>query len=168
MAKKRGRKKLYESKVKPFLKDIEKWSKQGLTEKQIAQKLGVAYSSYNLYKTENIEISEARKKGLEVAVSEIENAMFESAKGGKQKVQKTAKLKKIIYEDGKKVEEYEYLETYEEEVYNPPNTTAGIYLLKHWGKDRGYVNNPVEIDIKKEELELKKEELKLKKEMNEF
>ena len=44
-----------------------------------------------------------------------------------------------------------------EEVYIPPNATSAIYLLKHWGKLRGYTNDPLSLELKKEELELKKE-----------
>lgn len=155
MAEKKGRKDKWSSYIEPRLSDVKKWSEKGLTERQIADRLGVAYSTFNKYKSEKTELSEALKKGRDDAVDRIENAMFESAIGGKQTLKKAQKVKRIKYENGKKSMEAETMEYYEEEIYIPPNTTAGIYLLKHWGKDRGYTNDPIQLELKKRELELK-------------
>ena len=151
-----GRKGIYDEKIKSRFKDIEKWARKGVTEKAIAKNLGVSYSTFNKYKVEKIELSDLLKKSRLVAVEEIENAMYECAIGGKQVVKKYAKCKKIKYENGKKISEEEVMESYDEEVYIPPNTTAAIYLLKHWGKSQGYTNDPLTLDLKKEELKFKK------------
>lgn len=152
---KAGRKNVYESKIKSRFADIETWVKKGATEKSIAKKLGIAYSTFNKYKAEKKEFAELLKKGRETSVDDLENAMFLSAIGGKQSVKKAMKVKRIIYKDGKKDKEIEIMEPYNEEVYIPPNTTAGIFLLKCWGKDRGYTNDPALLELKKKELELK-------------
>ena len=152
---KTGRKNVYESKIKSRFTEIEAWVKKGVTERSIANKLGISYSTFNKYKAEETEFSELLKKGRESSVDDLENAMFLSALGGKQSVRKAMKVKRIIYKDGKKDKEIEIMEPYEEEVYTPPNTTAGIFLLKCWGKDRGYTNDPAMLDLKKKELELK-------------
>lgn len=150
-----GRKNVYDSKIKPRFDEIKEWCKKGATERSIAKKLGVAYSTFNKYKVEKTELTELLKNNRAQAVDDIENAMFESAVGGMKTVKKVMKVKHIDYENGQRVREYETLEPYEEEVYFPPNTTAGIYLLKHWGKDRGYTNDPLTLDVKKQELKLK-------------
>lgn len=151
-----GRKNVYDSKIKPRLDEIKEWCKKGATERSIAKKLGVAYSTFNKYKVEKTELTELLKNNRAKAVDDIENAMFQSAIGGKQTLWKAMKVKHIDYdEDGRKIE-YETVERYQEDIYYPPNTTAGIYLLKHWAKDKGYTNDPASLEIKKEELELKK------------
>lgn len=154
---KRGRKNVYDEKIRPRFADIAEWVKNGATERNIAKNLGIAYSTFNKYKVEKGELTELLKINREVTVDNIENAMYESAIGGKITVKKYAKCKHTEYDHGRKVHEYETMEPYEEEMYIPPNTTAGIYLLKHWGKTRGYTNDPLTLDIKKEELQLKKE-----------
>ena len=152
-----GRKNVYDSKIKPRFDEIEAWLKKGATEKSIAKKLGVAYSTFNKYKVEKTEFAELLKINRETCVDDIENAMFESAIGGKKTLKKAMKVKHIDYEGGQRVREYETVEYYEEDVYFPPNTTAGIYLLKHWGKDRGYTNDPKSLELKEKEFEHKKQ-----------
>ena len=156
MAANKGRKNAYESKIRSRFADIEVWVKKGFTQRSIANKLGIAYSTFNKYKVEKTEFAELLKKGREYTVDDVENAMYLSALGGKQTVKKGRKVKNVIYsETGKRLQETETVELYEEEVYIPPNTTAGIFLLKCWGKDRGYTNDPALLELKKKELELK-------------
>jgi len=47
----------YDTHVLPRLSDIEQWAKAGLSEKQIANKLGIAYSTWNVYKGKYTELS---------------------------------------------------------------------------------------------------------------
>lgn len=155
MESKRGRKSAYDTKIKPRFPEIAEWIKNGATEKSIMKNLGVSHTTWEKYKNEKPELIELIKKNRLLAVNEIENSMYLSALGGKQKVWKGMKVKKTEYSDGKKVCEYETVEKYQEEVYIPPNTTAGIYLLKHWGRSRGYTNDPLTLELKKEEMALK-------------
>jgi len=57
-----GRKTKYDTHVVPYLKRIPSWRKQGMTEEQVAKRLGVAYSTLSLYKKKHSEFSEALKK----------------------------------------------------------------------------------------------------------
>lgn len=157
MESKRGRKSVYDAKIKSRFPEIAEWVKNGATEKSIMKNLGVSHTTWTKYKNEKPELMELLNKNRALAVNEIENSMYLSALGGKQTVWKGMKVKKTEYENGKKVLEFETVEKYQEEVYVPPNTTAGIYLLKHWGRNRGYTNDPLTLELKKEELELKKE-----------
>lgn len=152
-----GRKSVYETKVKPRFDEIKIWLEKGVTERSISQKLGIAYSTFNKYKVEKTEFSELLKINREKCVDDIENSMYEAAIGGKQVLKKYAKCRHVEYENGKRVSEKEIMVPYEEEIYLPPNTTAAIYLLKHWGKKRGYTNDPLTLKIKQQELKLKKE-----------
>ena len=55
-----------------------------------------------------------------------------------------------------KLREWEEMVEYEESVYYPPDTTAGIFLLKNWAN---YMNEPRAMEIRKKELELKEKQL---------
>ena len=67
--------------VKSKLKLVEKWALDGLTEKQIANNLGISHETMNQYKKLHTDFSDVIKKGREVMVLEIENALFKRAKG---------------------------------------------------------------------------------------
>lgn len=157
MTKKAGRKNAYDKKIKPRFDEIKEWVANGATERFIAKQLGVSHTTFEKYKNEKVEFLDIIKTHRRSCVKEIENSMYKSAVGGKETVKKFMKCKHVEYEDGKRVREYETLEPYEEEVYFPPNTTAGIYLLKHWAREKGYTNDPATLELKRQEFEYKKE-----------
>lgn len=138
------------------LDNIEKWTAEGLTLRQIAKNLGVAESTLYKYKSGSTEIKESIKNGRQDCVKVLENTMFTSATGYTRKVKKYQKVKRTLYENGKKSEEWEEMVEYEEEQYYPPDNTAGIFLLKNWGR---YSNEPLNINIRQKELELKEKQL---------
>ncbi len=138
------------------LDNIEKWTAEGLTLRQIAKNLGVAESTLYKYKSGSTEIKESIKNGRQDCVKVLENTMFTSATGYTRKVKKYQKVKRTLYENGKKSEEWEEMVEYEEEQFYPPDNTAGIFLLKNWGR---YSNEPLNIGIRQKELELKEKQL---------
>ena len=145
---------IYDERVKPNLDKVTEMSSNGLTQEQIADSLGVNYRTLKRYIEEEEELRKAISSGREVAIKEVENAMFNSAIGGKVTVKKGMKVKKVIYENGRKKGEVETVEPYDEEVYVKPDTQAGIFLLKNWAKDR-YSADPIMHDLKRREVELK-------------
>lgn len=141
------------------LDKIENWKANGKSIRWICGQLGVSKSLfYNVCKDESNGLVDSVKKGKAVAVERIEDAMFNSAIGYTRIGKKYYKVKRIEYDPvtGKKVSEYEEVVEVAEEVYYPPDNTAGIFLLKNWGK---YTNEPATIDLRKQELELKKKHM---------
>lgn len=138
------------------LDKIKEWAANGLTIAQIAKNLGMARSTLNKYKSLLPVIEDTVKKARIDAVETLENTMFTSAVGYTRKVKKYQKVKRELYENGKKSETWEEMVEYEEEVYYPPDNTAGIFLLKNWGR---YSNEPLNIKIRQKELELKEKQL---------
>lgn len=61
---------------------IEGWARDGLIEEQIAHNMGIGLSTLGEYKKKYKEISDALKKGKEVADFMVENALFKSAMEG--------------------------------------------------------------------------------------
>jgi len=136
------------------LENIKEWLSQGISVDSIAKSLGV--SRPTIYKYANLDNIYTIKESREPAVKELENTMFNSAKGYERKVKKYAKVKRCKYENGKKAEEWEEMVEYEETIYYPPSDTAGIFLLKNWGN---YMNEPRAMEYRKKELELKEKQV---------
>lgn len=137
---------------------IKEWIGQGVPMGTIAKNIGV--SKTTLYKhvgesEQGLTSLDVIKKYRQPAVDELEATMFKSACGFEHKVIKHAKVKHCLYENGKKADEWEEMVEYEDTVYFPPDTTAGIFLLKNWGE---YMNEPRAMEIRKREIELKEKQ----------
>lgn len=142
---KTGRKNKYYTYVKPYLKDIPDML-QTMTEEQVAKKLGVAYSSWNKYKLEFVELSEAIKRGNISLVGELKSVLKKRAKG-------------FQYEEKKITREYG--ETVKEEIYIKsalPDVASINLLLKNYDKDN-WANDPQTLELRKKELELKERQI---------
>ena len=139
--------------------NIKEWISQGVPMGTIAKAIGV--SKTTLYKhisdsEQGLNSLDAVKKYREPAVEELENTMFMSACGYERKVKKYAKVKRVMYDNGKKAEEWEEMVEYEETIYYPPSDTAGIFLIKNWGN---YMNEPRAMEYRKKELELREKQV---------
>ena len=141
------------------IEKIKEWIGQGVPMGTIAKNIGV--SKTTLYKhigesEQGLNSLDTVKKYRQPAVDELEATMFMSAKGFERTVKKYAKVKRCMYnENGKKSEEWEEMVEYEETQYYPPDTTAGIFLLKNWAD---YMNEPRAMDIRRREIELKEKQ----------
>lgn len=109
---------------------IEGWARDGLTDEQIAQNMGIAYSTFRNWRDKFSAISAVLKKGKEVIDRQVENALLKRALG------------------------YEYTETTREAVKDAasgevkmrvtkevvkqviPDTTAQIFWLKNRKPDK--------------------------------
>ena len=60
---------------------LEAWARDGLTDEQLATKMGITTSTLYAWKAKYSEISEALKRGKEVVDIEVENALLKRAKG---------------------------------------------------------------------------------------
>lgn len=68
--------------VKDKLILVEGWAREGLTNEQIADNLGINQDTFYTYKKKYSEFSEALKKGKEIVDFEVENALLKSALSG--------------------------------------------------------------------------------------
>lgn len=103
----------------------------GATNKELADHFGVALSTLQEWKLVHPEFSDAIKRGKTPADATVANALYERAKGAKYKEQQAFKLKKVIYENGKKIAEEERIEVVELDKEVPPDTTAAIKWLSN-------------------------------------
>lgn len=60
---------------------LEGWARDGLTDEQLAQNMGIAAGTLYDWKKKYPEISEALKRGKEVVDVQVENALLKRAMG---------------------------------------------------------------------------------------
>ena len=60
---------------------IEGWARDGLTDEQIANNIGISVSCLNNWKNKYVEILESLKRGKEVIDRQVENALLKRALG---------------------------------------------------------------------------------------
>lgn len=143
---KRGRKSVYDTKIKPRFDDILYWLRHGATEKQIYENLDIDKVTFYKYKKEKIEFFNLLKKGQESLVEQLRGALIKKALGFEYKeIKRFTKIEK-----GKQVQTIE--ETTKQSL---PDVAAANLLLKNYDKEN-WSNDPRNDDIKREELELKK------------
>lgn len=97
--------------------------------------MGVAYSTFNLWKRDYLALSEALKKGKEVVDIEVENALHQSAMGYHYTEEKTY----IDEVNGEKRERKEIYRRYAE-----PKVSAQIFWLKN--RMTGIWRNNIEVE----------------------
>lgn len=141
----KGRPKKYFSNIRPYLDKIPEMA-LNMTERQIAEELGVGYTAFNEYKKLYPELNEALKKGRKALVIELRGTLLKKAKGFQYSE------KKILKENGEIVREEIYEKT------SLPDVAAINLLLKNYDKDN-WANDPQELELKKKELKLKEKHL---------
>jgi len=120
---------------------LKSWVRDGATDKEIYEKIGISHETFYKWKKTHTEIAEALKKGKEFADYQVEASLFKNATGFKQKIIKVHKLRKWEFIDGKRFES-EVLVEKEEEVYFQPQVSAQIFWLKNRNSSK-WKNNPV-------------------------
>lgn len=149
MAKGKGRKGKYHSHVEPYFDDIDKWLNQGMTEKQVAQRLGVAYSSFNDYKNRFPEFLELIKKKRVGLIDDLKGALVKRALGYDYE-EVTTSIRQV---DGKEVKVIE-----KKKKHQPPDVGACHLLLKNLDED--WHNDDFKtLQIKLKELDLKQKQV---------
>lgn len=68
--------------VKDKLILVEGWARDGLTDEQIAENLGISKDTFYQYKKKYPDFSDSIKKGKEVVDFEVENALLQNALNG--------------------------------------------------------------------------------------
>lgn len=126
----------YFTHVEPKLILIEGWARDGLTDEQIYNNLGISKDSFYKYKKQYSDFSDSLKRGKEIVDYEVENALLKRALG--------YEYDEITYENGEEVKRVT------KQV--APDTTAQIFWLKNRKADKwrdkkdvehsGEINNP--------------------------
>lgn len=113
---------------------LEGWARDGLTDEQIAQKMGINVATLYRYKQSYCEICEALKRGKEVVDIQVENALLKRALGYDFQEERVERSDK----DGMKI-----VQTLK---HIPADVTAQIFWLKNRRPDRWRDKVPVEVN----------------------
>ena len=108
---------------------LEGWARDGLTDEQIAKKMGVNIATLYDWKKKYPEISESLKKGKEVIDTIVENALLKRALG--------YRYDEVTIENG--------IETKRVTKEVQPDTTAQIFWLKNRRPDKWRDKQNVEV-----------------------
>ena len=121
----------YHTHVEPKLELIKGWASDGLTDEQIANNLGIAYSTFREHMKAYPALSAALKKAKEVADYEVQNALFNTATGFTYYEEVTNAIGDVV----------------RVEKYAKPNTTAQIFWLKNRCPDKWRDKTEVKQDV---------------------
>lgn len=133
---------------------LEGWARDGLTDEQIAKKIGISKETFYQWKAKYTDFSDSITRGKEVTDYIVENALYKSALGYTVKLKKPIKVKteKSVPGKGKIVEEH--IEYAEEEVHIPANTQAQQFWLKNRQPDKWRHNSKDKMDILEQEARI--------------
>jgi hypothetical protein len=107
---------------------LEGWSRDGLTDGQIASNMNISRSTLNEWKKKYSDISDTLKKGKEIVDYEVENALLQSALKGNVTAQ-------IFWLKNRKPNEWR--EKREVEINNEQQSSAMNQLIKSLNQARG-------------------------------
>lgn len=116
---------------------LQGWRRDGLSYEQIAHNMGITAHTLSNWVYEHKEIKEAIKKGEEVCVYEVENALYKSAVG--YDVTETDQTE-TVYPDGTKV-----VHKHARKRHIPPSIGAICFILKNRRSDK-WQDKPVVMD----------------------
>lgn len=146
MAKKTGRKGKYEYWItREGLLKIEGWARDGLSKEQIAKNIGCSRDTLNEWQKKFSDISDALKRGREVVVREVENALIKRAKG--YDVEETVEEIRFNKETGRN----ELTVVKRTTKHISPDTGAAAFVLKNMAPDRWADKHEVEVNRSNDE-----------------
>ena len=117
---------------------LEGWARDGLTDEQLAKKMGIGTRTLYEWKEKHPQISQALKKGKEVVDIQVENALLKRALGYEYTEEKV----EISEKDGRKVTQTV--------KHVAPDTTAQIFWLKNRRPEK-WRDKPETPDTKQDE-----------------
>jgi len=118
-----GRKTKYDPELIPKL--VESYATDGYSEAQIAENLGIAVSTFCVWKNKYPELTEALKKGKEPANADLKMAMMKTATGYYVEEEQTVTVLDVETREPKSFRKTTT------KKYIPPSATMQIFLAKN-------------------------------------
>ncbi|WP_309245217.1 Xaa-His dipeptidase [Clostridium sp. CF012] len=152
----------YEEIIESHLDQIESWLEQNLTDKEIAENLDVAYSTYRKYKSISVAL-----KGRIATVKDkknqiVEQSLYKCCNGYKYYEEVISKVKKeVLAADGVTVLNVEDIVISNVKKYKGPELAAQKYWLNNKNKVK-WKDDPNKVDNDKKLIKLKEKEVNAK------
>lgn len=114
------------------LEYVRRCAEDGLSNAEIAKKVGISEKTFYNWKKRYPEFDEALILGKMGSDIDVVRAIYKRATGYKVSVNRTVKLKRTDFDPqtGKKIRDYEELATAVDESYVPADVRAGIFWIK--------------------------------------
>lgn len=116
------------------MKKLRGWARDGYSDIQIAQNIGITKSTFYEWSNKFTEFSDAIKKGRQPFIVDLEDALYRSGLGYDYE----EKIEEIYEEDGVQRKHIRKVKR-----HAPPNVTALIFALKNLRKNK-FKDRPVE------------------------
>ncbi len=146
---KKGRKYLYETKIKPYLSDIKRYVECGVTEAQLCAYYKVSKTQWTQYKHNETELSELLLQAKQVLKFNLVNKAYEAAIGGTY--EEVTVVEYYTLENGEKV--ITSGKTTTTTKYNKPDVGMLQFLLiNRFPED--FMRDPQTVALRKKALEL--------------
>ena len=146
--------------IKSNLKNIEDWVSHGATDKDIAEKLGISYSTFRRYKKEFDELKGVIKQGKDKANENVEEALYQNAIGFVYEEEVANKVKDEEVVDGQVIV-HERIEIIKVKKYSKPDLAAQKFWLVN-RKNSTWKNDPNVTANNNKLLKLKEKEVNSK------
>lgn len=140
---------------------------QGLTDKEIAEKLDISYSTWKRKKAQNNEIKEALEKLKDTRNQEVEEALFKCCKGYHYWEEVATKIKEEFEGEEGQILVRESVKISNVKKYKGPDLAAQKYWLNNKKKSQ-WKDDPHRVEVAKKELKIKEENHKANKILGEI
>lgn len=116
---------------------VEAWARDGLTDEQLARKMGISRETLRVWAKQYSGISGAVSRGRSGARELIENALMQKACGYTKTVKEPVKVRQRIWNPQTlHMEEREEVVQAEREIHIPPDPRAAQFWLTNRNRDR--------------------------------
>lgn len=150
-----------EQKIRNNLKAIELMVEQNMTEKEIAQKIEMPYTTFRRYKRNLPELKDAINNGADAKLQEVEQALHKNAVGYHYTEQIATKVKNEIITDKGVVLQREDVVVKDVKKYKGPDLSAEKYILNNKKKAQ-WKDDPHKVANDKKLTKIKETEVKAK------
>ena len=155
----------YEELINQSLDKIESWVESGDTDKDIAEKLGIGYSTYRKYKSNSVALKGAIATGKDKANQEVEKSLLKLCKGYNYYEEVAFKVKEeVLSDDGTTVLVKEHVEVKNVKKSKAPELAAQKFWLTN-RKNKSWKDDPNKVENDKKLTKLKEKEVNTKQKL---
>lgn len=155
----------FEGIIESRLDEIESWVEHGDTDKEIAEKLGISYSTYRKYKSNNVALKGRIATAKDKQIQEVEKNLFKKCKGYHYYEEVAFKVKEEKWDDkSESIIVEEHVEVRNVKKYSHPDLNAQKYFLNNRNKAK-WKDDPNKVENDKKLTELKEKEASMKMKM---
>lgn len=152
----------FEEIIECNLDKIGQWVEGNNTDKEIAEKLGVAYSTYRKYKSTNVALKGIIATAKDKKNQEVEKALFKKCIGYKYTEEVATKIKEeVLAEDGQTILVKESVVVKEVKKYSGPDLGAQKFYLTNRSGTK-WKDDPHKVENDKKLTKLKEKEVNAK------